>query len=86
MPEKKIQFSNDPLNLMLVDKQEIRRKRDRGPSRYMPRDDFQCEYAQLWKVIAEKYDLQLEASDRNEIRRVLEACPVDALDPSLVTQ
>lgn len=86
MPEKKIQFSNDPLNLMLIDKQEIRRKRDRGPSRYMPRDDFQCEYAQLWEVIAEKYDIQLESSDRNEIRRVLEACPTDALDPSLVTQ
>ena len=56
------------------------------PERYMPRDDFQCEYAQLWEVIAEKYDIQLESSDRNEIRRVLEGCPVDALDPSLVTQ
>ena len=39
-----------------------------------------------WEVIAEKYDIQLESSDRNEIRRVLEGCPVDALDPSLVTQ
>jgi len=71
---------------MLVEKQEIRRKRDRGPSRYMPRNDFQCEYAQLWKVIAEKYDIQLESRDRNEIKRVVEACPADALDSSLVTQ
>jgi hypothetical protein len=86
MPDKKIQFSNDPLNLMLVEKQEIRRKRDRGPSRYMPRDEFQCEYAQLWEVIAERYDIQLESSDRNEIKRVLEACPADALNSSLATQ
>ena len=83
MPDKKIQFSNDPLNLMLVEKREIRRKNDRGPSRYMPRDEFKCEYAQLWQVIADKYDLQLENSDRNEIRRVLEDCPAEALDQSL---
>ena len=82
MPDKKIQFSNDPLNLVLVEKREIRRKSDRGPSRYMPRDEFKCEYAQLWDVIANKYGIQLESSDRNEIRRVLQGCPDDALGSS----
>ena len=86
MPDKKIQFSNDPLNLVLVEKREIRRKSDRGPSRYMPRDEFKCEYVQLWDVIANKYGIQLESGDRNEIRRVLQGCPVDALDPSITAQ
>ena len=83
MPDKKLTFANDPLNIMLVEKREIRRKRDRGPSRYLPRDEFQCEYAQLWDVISDKYDIQLSATDRSEIRKILEECPAEALDPSL---
>ncbi len=83
MPDKKLAFSNDPLNIMLVEKSEIRRKRDRGPSRYLPREEFKCEYAQLWDVIADKYDLQLNNADRGEIRDILEECPEQSLDQSL---
>lgn len=75
MPEKKIAFANDPINLMLVKKREIRRKSDRGPNRYLPREEFQCEYARLWEAIADRYDLRIETRDRNEIRRVLRECP-----------
>jgi hypothetical protein len=71
---EKLQFSNDPMNMVLVDRREIRRKRDRGPNRYLPREEFQCEYVRLWDAIAEKYDLQLSSSDRNAINRVLENC------------
>ncbi|MBV55238.1 MAG: hypothetical protein CMQ12_01540 [Gammaproteobacteria bacterium] len=73
-PEKKLQFSNDPVNLMLIKRREIRRKRDRGPDRYLPRKEFQCEYVSLWEAIADKYDLQLGSRDRNEIRMVLRDC------------
>jgi hypothetical protein len=71
---EKLQFSNDPMNMVLVDRREIRRKRDRGPNRYLPREEFQCEYVRLWDAIAEKYDLQISSSDRNAINRVLENC------------
>ena len=60
MPEQKLQFSNDPLNIMLVERREIRRKRDRGPSRYLPRDEFQCEYVNLWNQISEKIQSTIE--------------------------
>ena len=73
-PEKKLAFANDPLNIMLIDRREIRRKRDRGPSRYLPRDEFQCEYIKLWDQISEKYDLQLSASDRSTISRLNSDC------------
>ena len=73
-PEKKLQFSNDPINLMLIKRREIRRKRDRGPDRYLPREEFQCEYVRLWEAIADKYDLQLGSRDRNEITMVLRDC------------
>ena len=74
MPEQKLQFSNDPLNIMLVERREIRRKRDRGPSRYLPRNEFQCEYVNLWNQISEKYNLQLSASDRSTISRIKADC------------
>jgi len=75
VPELKLQFSNDPLNMVLVEKREIRRKRDRGPSRYLPRDEFQCEYVALWDQLSDKYNLQLSSSDRSTISRILEDCP-----------
>ena len=71
---KKLQFSNDPMNMMMVDRREIRRKRDRGPNRYLPREEFQCEYVRLWNAIAEKYDLQIALTDRGAINEVLENC------------
>lgn len=75
--QKKLQFSNDPLNMVLVEHREIRRKRDRGPDRYLPREEFQCEYVLLWQAIAEKYDVRIGTQDRNEINRVLSGCEVE---------
>lgn len=76
-PGKKLQFANDPINLMLVEKREIRRKSERGPDRYLPRKEFQCEYVNLWNAIADKYDLTLENRDKNEITKVLLDCSTD---------
>ncbi len=73
--DKKLQFANDPMNMMLVEKREIRRKRDRGPNRYLPREEFQCEYVRLWDMLSDKYNLQISSSDRGTIRRVLRDCP-----------
>lgn len=77
-PGKKLQFANDPLNLVLVDRREIRRKRDRGPSRYLPREEFQCEYVRIWQAVADKYDFVIEGPDRSRISRVLDECESDA--------
>ena len=74
---KKIQFSNDPLNLMLVEKREIRRKANRGPSRYLPREAFQCEYARLWRGLAEKYDLDIDQRDNSALNKIESGCGSD---------
>lgn len=76
-PQTKLQFANDPLNIMLVEKREIRRKSSRGPDRYLPREEFQCEYVRLWEALAERYDLQLGTRDRSSIERVLRDCPAE---------
>ena len=72
--QKKLQFANDPLNLMLVEKREIKKKNERGPDRYLPRKEFQCEYAGMWDAIANNYDLDIESRDKNRIRKILEDC------------
>jgi hypothetical protein len=75
-PGQKLAFSNDPMNLLLVERREVRRKRDDGPDRYMPpREEYHCQYVRTWEALAEKYDLQLETRDRNKIIRVLRDCP-----------
>lgn len=72
--EKKLQFANDPLNIMLVERREIKKKRERGPDRYLPRKEFQCDYAGMWQAIADNYDLDLETRDKNKIRKILDDC------------
>ena len=76
-PQKKLAFANDPLNLLLTDRSEERKRRDRGPSRYLPDEEYQCSYARQWEAIAEKYDLRLENRDRARVRRILEECVQD---------
>lgn len=72
---KKLQFANDPMNIMLVEKREIRRKSERGPDRYLPREEFQCEYAALWDALADKYNLTLNTRDQAEISKIRRDCP-----------
>ncbi len=73
-PMTKLQFANDPLNILMVERREAGRKRDRGPSRFLPREEFQCEYVRLWDAIAAKYELFIANRDRNAMDEVLENC------------
>jgi hypothetical protein len=72
------QFANDPLNLVPVSRDSHRKKRERGIADWQPREEFQCEYAQAWKDVAEKYDLDLYARDTSRINRILENCDTSA--------
>lgn len=72
--QKKLQFANDPMNLLLVDRKELRKKRNRGPSSYLPRDAFQCEYANLWRGLATKYELRIDNRDERALDKLGEEC------------
>ncbi len=76
-PQKKYEFANDPLNLVLVERREARRKSERGPTNYLPREEYQCEYAQQWLAIADKYDLRLNNRDSNRLNLILRECGDD---------
>jgi len=74
---KKVAFANDPMNLLLSERSEIRKKGDKGPSRYLPREEYRCDYARQWQAIAEKYELRLVSRDRNRIAAMLKDCSQD---------
>ena len=72
--QKKTQFSNDPINLVLTGRKETRKKNQKGPARYLPREEFICEYVALWKIIAERYNLDMHQRDKNIISKRLTTC------------
>lgn len=72
--QKRAQFANDPLNLAPVARDTHRRKAQRGIGRWQPAKEFQCEYAQAWKDVSEKYDLDLFAQDASRMNTILKGC------------
>ena len=70
----RIQFANDPFNLIPVGRDTYRKKRQRSIASWRPGDDFLCEYAEAWNNVAKKYDLDLFARDTSRINRILEDC------------
>lgn len=67
-------FANDLDNIAAISVYQNTSKGERGPSRYMPPTN-QCEYVRKWALLANKYDLDLLAADKVQIKRTLEGCP-----------
>ena len=72
--QKKAQFSNDPINLILTSRKELRKKNQKGLARYLPRDKFVCEYIALWNSIAKQYELEIDRRDRKVISKKIQDC------------
>ena len=60
---KKAQFSQDPINLLLVSKSANRSKGGKGPAKYMPQLSFHCSYTKIWLDVLEKYTLNFAEED-----------------------
>jgi hypothetical protein len=71
---KKQTFAVDEANLLLVDDGENQSKGAKGPSEYLPRKEFQCEYARIWQLVATKYNLDVPERDLGTIRNILTQC------------
>ena len=72
--QKKAQFSNDPINLILTSRKELRKKNQKGLARYLPRDKFVCKYIALWNSIAKRYELEIDRRDRRVISKKIQDC------------
>lgn len=74
-PNVRVQFANDPLNLLASDGPTNNSKGDKSPSRWMPKNKaFTCEYAERYVQITDKYALAMDPADAETLGRVLEQC------------
>ena len=71
---KKQTFAMDEANLLLVDDGENQFKGAKGPSEYLPRKEFQCDYVKIWQLVASKYKLELPAGDRRVLSSLSTGC------------
>ena len=79
--QKRMQFANDPLNLIPVSRDILRKKRDRGIGNWRPpEEDYHCEYAAAWRDVASKYDLDLFIRDKSRVNSILEECDIPERD------
>jgi len=71
---KKQSFAIDEANLLLVDDGENQFKGAKGPSEYLPRKEFQCDYVKIWQLVATKYKLELPSPGRRVLLNISTEC------------
>jgi len=71
---KKQSFAMDEINLLLVDDGENQLKGAKGPSGYLPRKEYQCDYVKKWQLVATKYKLELPVTDRRVLFSISTGC------------
>ena len=67
--KRRIEFANDPINLIAVEASLNRAKGAKGPDEWLPPKN-QCQYTLRFKRIIKKYDLQVT----NRINEMVKRC------------
>jgi len=79
--QTRLEFANDPLNLIPVSRKVQSKKRDRGIGTWRPPEEaFHCEYATAWRDVSRKYDLDLFQRDRGRMNSILDDCDIPESD------
>jgi hypothetical protein len=73
--ERRIVFSNDPLNLLAVSGPANEQKSDSDAATWLPSNKpFRCQYVTRQIAVKQKYDLWVTPAERAAMQRVLEKC------------
>lgn len=73
--ERRVEFSNDPLNLMAVDGGANQQKADGDAATWLPpHKPFRCQYVDRQVRVKQKYGLWVTVAEKDAIRRVLAKC------------
>lgn len=68
--QKRIAFANDPLNLVIVSKQQNQAKSDHLPNEWLPPNRWaRCWYARRVSAVASSYGLPLPEADKNTLKK-----------------
>jgi hypothetical protein len=74
-PEKRKQFSNDPINLRAADGPTNGSKSDSGPGSWLPPNkEYRCEYIGEFVAVAVKYELSMNQGDYDASKKILDGC------------
>lgn len=78
--EQRIALANDPLELLAVDGNANQAKAAGDAATWLPENKlFRCEYVARQIAVKQKYALWVTASEKDALRRVLDACPGQTL-------
>ena len=73
---KRLEFANDPLNLLAVSARLNRQKGDGDAATWLPpAKSYRCAYVSRQVVVKVKYGLWITAPEKSAIQRVLASCP-----------
>ncbi|WP_284301793.1 HNH endonuclease family protein [Homoserinibacter gongjuensis] len=73
--KRRVEFANDPDNLLAVDGPTNMSKSDLGPAEWLPPSDaFECHYAAAFVSVLGKYSLSIPRSDRQALVETLHGC------------
>lgn len=72
---RRVQFANDPLNLLAVDGQSNQDKSDGDAATWLPPNKpFRCQYVSRQVQVKQKYLLWVTQAEKDAIQRVLLSC------------
>jgi hypothetical protein len=80
---KRVQFANDPLNLLAVSGKANRQKKAGDVARWLPSNkDFRCDYVTRVVTVKAKYGLWVTQTEHDAASRILEKCASQTLPSS----
>lgn len=77
--EQRIDFANDPLNLLAVDGAANQQKGDGDAATWLPRREYRCAYTARQVYIKQRYHLWVTPPEKAAMERVLRQCPTQPL-------
>ena len=73
---KRLNFANDPLELLAVDGPANQEKSNGDAATWLPSNKaFRCQYVARQVAVKQKYQLWVTKAEKDTIRRVLSSCP-----------
>ena len=73
---KRLEFANDPMNLLAVSARLNRQKGDADAASWLPpAKPYRCAYVSRQVVVKVKYGLWVTAPEKAQIQKVLQSCP-----------
>lgn len=78
--QRRVDFANDPLNLLAVSGKANSDKSDSDAASWLPPNKaFRCQYVARQVAVKQRYQLWVTISERDAIKRVMQACPSQPL-------